>query len=97
MERKEFIPFQYKSEDHKGYSIDSFADHIADPVGAGDALLAYSTLCMISTNSLLISSILGSFAAAIACETDGNVPIKLNFLLKKISDVEKLSKNYYEK
>lgn len=83
--------------DHKGYSLDSFADNEIDPVGAGDALLAYSTLSLIATKSLLISSIIGSFAAAIACETNGNKPISTEQLIKKISQVQKDSNKYYEK
>ena len=86
-----------KNIDHKGYSLDSFADNEIDPVGAGDALLAYSTLSMITTKSLLISSIIGSFAAAIACETNGNKPITTDQLTKKISQVQKDSNKYYEK
>ena len=83
--------------EHKGYSLDSFSDIEVDPVGAGDALLAYATLTFLSTNSLLVSSIIGTFAAAIACENNGNNPIKLDQLLKKISDVQKHSRTYHEK
>ncbi len=83
--------------DHKGYSLDSFATNETDPVGAGDALLAYSSLSLIKTKSLLISSIIGSFAAAIACETNGNKPISIDLLLKKISQVQNNSNKYYEK
>lgn len=78
-------------EEHKGYSIDSFADNVVDPVGSGDALLAYSTLSMLATKSLLLSSIIGSFAAAVACENNGNEPVLIGQLLKKISNVEKLA------
>ena len=74
-------------EEHKGYSIDSFADNVVDPVGSGDALLAYSTLSMLATKSLLLSSIIGSFAAAVACENNGNEPVLIGQLLKKISNV----------
>lgn len=81
-------------EEHKGYSIDSFAENVIDPVGSGDALLAYSTLTMLKTKSLLISSIIGSFAAAIACENNGNQPVVIDQLLKKISDVEKHATQY---
>jgi len=81
-------------EQHKGYSIDSFADNVIDPVGSGDALLAYSTLSMLTTKSLLTSSIIGSFAAAIACENNGNKPVEIEELIKKILDVEKLADKY---
>ena len=49
---------------HKGFSLDSFADRVIDPVGSGDALLAYSSLVYIKTKDILISSIIGSIAAA---------------------------------
>ena len=81
-------------EEHKGYSVDSFADNVIDPVGSGDALLAYSTLTMLKTKSLLTSSIIGSFAAAIACENNGNQPVLIDQLLKKILDVEKHATQY---
>ena len=44
----------------------------------------FATLTMLATNSLLMSSIIGSFAAAIACEKNGNVPVTLEELLKKL-------------
>ena len=57
------------------FTIDSFAEHVVDAVGAGDALLAYSTLALVVTQDPVIASILGSVAAALACERDGNNPI----------------------
>jgi rfaE bifunctional protein kinase chain/domain len=57
------------------FSVDSFAKNITDAVGAGDALLAYATLSLYATRSPVIASILGSMAAAVACEQEGNVPI----------------------
>ena len=46
-----------------------------DAVGAGDALLAYASLSLKISNSVLIASILGSISAACECEKDGNVTI----------------------
>jgi rfaE bifunctional protein kinase chain/domain len=69
--------------------LDSFVENLIDPVGAGDALLAYSTLSMLVTNNPIISSIIGNFAAACECEHDGNVPISPDELRKKIELVEK--------
>ena len=71
------------------YVIDSFVDQLVDPVGAGDALLAYSTLSMLATGNDAIASILGSMAAACECELDGNVPISTDDVHAKISTVEK--------
>ncbi|GEO42990.1 bifunctional protein HldE [Skermanella aerolata] len=70
------------------FMIESFADHAVDPVGAGDALLAYSTLALVATKNEVIASILGSFAAGIECEHDGNFPVTPQDLLRKIDKVE---------
>ena len=66
------------SEDPKNsyFSLDSFTEDAIDPVGSGDALLAYSSLALKSSNSLVSSSIIGSFAAALECQKDGNIPIR---------------------
>lgn len=80
----------YKRKSFNQYfSLDSFVSTVIDPVGAGDALLAYSTLAMLSSKSLIISSILGSIAAACECEYDGNIPVKTSHVLSKINEIEK--------
>lgn len=71
------------------FALDSFADEVIDPVGAGDALLAYSTLSFLVSNSILISSILGSIAAGCECSYDGNIPVSLSAVLNKINQLEK--------
>lgn len=71
------------------FSIESFADRVVDAVGAGDALLSYATLSMVATGNEVIASILGNMAAGIECEYDGNHPVTINLMMKKISDVEK--------
>ncbi len=77
-------------ENHRAFfSIDSFADKVVDAVGAGDALLAYSTLVMVATSNEVIASILGNLAAGIECELDGNWPVTPDLILKKINDIEK--------
>ncbi len=70
------------------FSIDSFVDRVVDAVGAGDALLAYSTLSMLATNNPVIATIIGSIAAAVECEADGNVPVRPVDVLAKIDAVE---------
>ncbi len=72
------------------FSVDSFANRIVDPIGAGDALLAYASLTLYRTGSLIIASILGSIAAACECEIDGNVPVKPEDIINKIDMVEKM-------
>jgi rfaE bifunctional protein kinase chain/domain len=71
------------------FTIESFADRVFDAVGAGDALLAYATLGMIATKNDVIASILGTMAAGIECEHEGNVPVTPDQVLKKIEAVEK--------
>jgi len=71
------------------FTMDSVAEHVVDPVGAGDALLAYATLGLVATQSPVIASILGTMAAAIACEREGNLPVAPADVLKKLDAVER--------
>jgi len=71
------------------FTVDSFADQVVDPVGAGDALLSYATLSLAATQSNVIASILGSLAAAVACEHDGNNPVTPDAVTKKLDALEK--------
>ncbi len=71
------------------FTVDSFANKVVDAVGAGDALLAYATLSLVATRSSVVGSIMGSFAAAISCEHDGNRPIAPEEVLKKLEELEK--------
>ncbi len=84
------ITYRAPSHDVRSFFIiDSFVDRLVDAVGAGDALLAYSTLATVVNPSPVISSILGSMAAAVACEHDGNNPVAPEAVLKKLNEVEK--------
>jgi len=82
-----------RSSDHESLDsfvvVDSFADHVVDAVGAGDALLAYATLSKVATGSDGIATILGSMAAACECEQDGNIPVTPEDLHRKIDAVER--------
>jgi len=71
------------------FSIDSFAKNVTDAVGAGDALLAYAALSLCATKSPVIASILGSVAAAVACEQEGNVPIGTDRVAAMLTTAEK--------
>ena len=71
------------------FVMDSFVNNLVDPVGAGDALLAYSTLSMIKTKSPIISSIIGNIAAACECEHDGNQPISPSEIILKLEEIQK--------
>lgn len=80
------------SADHEDsasfFVVDSFADEVVDPVGAGDALLAYASLAMLAGGGPVIATILGSFAAGIECGLDGNVPVSPQYVLDKIDRAE---------
>ena len=71
------------------FSVGVFAENILDTVGTGDALLAYSTLSLKVSNSLVKASIIGSFAASCACEMEGNKPIDVENIINKIKQIEK--------
>jgi rfaE bifunctional protein kinase chain/domain len=82
-----------RGRDHESldsfYVIDSFVDRLVDPVGAGDALVAYSMLAMLVSKNDAMASILGSMAAACECEKDGNIPITPEAMHQKIDLVQK--------
>jgi rfaE bifunctional protein kinase chain/domain len=71
------------------FVVDSFVDRLVDAVGAGDALLAYSTLAMLSGKNPVIAAILGSMAAACGCEVEGNSPVTPDDVRKKIDSTER--------
>jgi cytidyltransferase-like protein len=81
------------SADHESldsfFVIDSFVDRLVDAVGAGDALLAYATLAMLAVGDAGIATILGSMAAALECECDGNIPVTADDLRSKIDAIER--------
>jgi rfaE bifunctional protein kinase chain/domain len=86
----------YRRRDDAGdlrsfFIVDTFTDRVIDAVGSGDALLAYSTLAMVATRNPVIATILGSIAAAIECEHDGNVPVEPESVRRKIDALEKVA------
>ena len=84
------ITYRAPSHDVRSFfTIDSFADKVVDPVGSGDALLAYSTLAIAARQGEVIASILGSMAAAVACEHDGNRPVSPEEVVSKLDAVER--------
>ena len=81
---------QNNPRDLAGYfQLDSFTTTAVDPVGAGDALLAYATLALKVSGSPEQAAILGSIAAACECEMDGNVPISRETVIARIDDIER--------
>ncbi len=81
---------QGKQEDLRSFFvIDSFARRVVDAVGAGDALLAYASLAMLVDGNEVVASILGSMAAALECEVNGNIPIGRADVMGRIDLVDK--------
>ena len=83
-----------RSADHESldsyFTVDSFVEQVVDPVGAGDALLAYATLAMMVSGSPVQATILGTMAAASECEADGNVPITPANVSARLDKIERL-------
>lgn len=77
------------SEPRRFFTVDSFVTNLVDPVGAGDALLAYASLALAASSNIVIASILGTLAAAVACERHGNVPVTPTEVDDKLSQVER--------
>jgi bifunctional ADP-heptose synthase (sugar kinase/adenylyltransferase) len=71
------------------FVVDSLVERVVDAVGAGDALLAYATLAMVADGSEVTATILGSVAAALECEIDGNLPVSRADVAHRIDVVEK--------
>jgi len=84
-----------KSDEDKRqfFAMDSFAERVIDAVGSGDALLAYATLALFSTKNSVIAAVLGSLAAAVECEHEGNVPVRPKDVVDKLHRFER-SVNY---
>jgi len=74
------------------FSVDSFVDRLVDPVGAGDALLAYATLALYITGNVAVASVLGAMAAAVECERDGNIPVTPADVREKLDLYERRSR-----
>ena len=74
------------------FLLDSMTTQAIDPVGAGDALLAYATLALRACGSAEQAAILGSIAAACECEHDGNVPVAPSELLSRLNHLENISR-----
>ena len=71
------------------FTVDTFAHKVTDAVGAGDALLAYATIALVVSKCIVSASILGTVAASLACERDGNHPIDPNEVLKRLNQVDR--------
>ncbi len=70
------------------FALDSFAENAVDPVGAGDALLAYATLAMMSSGNETHAAILGLIAAACECEFEGNIAVTNAQVRSRLDHIE---------
>lgn len=70
------------------FVIDALEKNAIDPVGCGDALLAYTSLSLYASKNIVIASILGSISAAIESKIDGNLPVKLDDVLAKLNKLK---------
>jgi rfaE bifunctional protein kinase chain/domain len=71
-------------------AIDSFARNVVDAVGAGDALLAYAALSLATDSKKeALGSVLGSMAAGIACESDGNQTVSPEKIRLRLREIER--------
>jgi bifunctional ADP-heptose synthase (sugar kinase/adenylyltransferase) len=74
------------------FAVDALVrENIIDTVGSGDALLAYSTIVQLKTKNEVLSSIIGTIAAGLACQKEGNVTISPAEIISFINKLEKLS------
>ncbi len=71
-------------------TLDSFTKKSIDPVGAGDALLAYSSLAMHVSKNEVIATILGNIAAGLECEENGNIAISSQKMIERIKKIESI-------
>jgi rfaE bifunctional protein kinase chain/domain/rfaE bifunctional protein nucleotidyltransferase chain/domain len=79
------------SEDVRSFfSLDSFTERVVDAVGSGDALLAYAALSLFASGNTVVASVLGSLAAAVECEHEGNVPVRREDVAGKVDRIARL-------
>ena len=74
------------------FVLDSMVERLVDPIGAGDALLAYASLALVTTGNIVMASILGSIAAAVTCERQGNVPVSPEEAEQRIDQLERCAR-----
>lgn len=70
------------------FVIDALEKNSIDPVGCGDALLAYASLALYYSKNIVLASIIGSMSAAIESKINGNLPIKLDKVLDKVKELK---------
>jgi rfaE bifunctional protein kinase chain/domain len=82
-----------KNDVRSFFVIDALEKNAIDPVGCGDALIAYATLGLYVSKNSVIASILGSISAGIMSKINGNIPIEKNSVIEKIAMLSNELKN----
>jgi rfaE bifunctional protein kinase chain/domain/rfaE bifunctional protein nucleotidyltransferase chain/domain len=70
------------------FVVDAFEKNPVDPVGCGDAMLAYAALSLYVNKNPLIASILGSISAGLLSLVNGNTPVQKSDVKKKLFQLE---------
>lgn len=85
LEKRGMVVFERQSQDRsspdwsarlKSEQLPSFAEHVVDRLGCGDALLAAATLALASGDDLMQTAYIGNAAAAIEIGMLGNNPVE---------------------
>jgi len=66
------------------FSVPALTNLATDPVGAGDALIAYSAVTLFLTGSIQSANLIGATAASLACEVEGNRPIAISSVFERL-------------
>jgi len=77
-----------KNELHESYLLPSLVSKLTDPIGSGDALLAYSSLTFAITKCHARAGLMGTIAAACKIEVQGNIPVKNLEVINKIKKLK---------
>ena len=73
-----------KNDMRSFFVIDALEKNAIDPVGCGDALIAYASLALYVSKNSVIASIIGSVSASLMARINGNYPISKKNVREKI-------------
>lgn len=76
-----------KNDIRSFFVIDALEKNAVDPVGCGDALIAYASLGLYVSKNPAISSIIGSVSAALMSNINGNIPVKKKDVMLKLKEI----------
>ena len=76
-----------KNDVRSFFVIDALEKNAIDPVGCGDALIAYASLALYISKNPVIASIIGSVSASLIARINGNIPISKKDVKEKIATI----------